>query len=593
MYLLQVYRSFTIRKLIAAKKILRCFQGVAFVTLCFFSLAANAGSACYANDGYAAYRCEVNSGSSCGASAETTSSFCHGAAGFATGSTLLTYYFGGGDYYYSSPIAPFNHPAYREITDYDENNCFNGAGGIEYCPDDPLWEDTNGYTNEGCLGILCPGDPGWADAEGYDADGFDSGGVDRGGNNAAAGGGYSGTASSGGTPPDYLESEPPLLPEALDPQNGDNANSEGTLYCGDAYPGYLEVINSGIYEYDAIACVNDCQYQYSGTSFDVVANTNILDYFPTGVPCNGEEPAISIDIGQYIPDSDCFEFGALVHCVDSQTQEKTCYTNDNGSLGYVVQCPADQSDTTIVDNNCGTANGIYQCFSSSDPCEFYAGYLVCIDSNTGLVISDTSPDHPVNGGNADGITTNDLQGDNPDINLQPTTQERIDEERLAAAIYTGVDQLLRGDFASLENVIGGGLSSIDQEIGQQTSLLDSRLVEQTGFLSNIQNALDNGPDDDFDFDNLTEGSFDTDSLDTKINDRKQELLDLIDQLELQAEAAVAFAPTEEGALPCPSVEIFATDFELCISDYEPQLSPIGDFLLFMSYAMGFFVFTKR
>lgn len=84
-----------------------------------------------------------------------------------------------------------------------------------------------------------------------------------------------------------------------------------------------------------------------------------------------------------------------------------CITDENtgcGTINGVEGC-------FTPEKNCGTYNGTFGCYPQDKPnrnCGYANGQQVCFDPNNPTVqIPSTSPDHPVNGGNADGNQNND------------------------------------------------------------------------------------------------------------------------------------------------------------------------------------------
>lgn len=96
-------------------------------------------------------------------------------------------------------------------------------------------------------------------------------------------------------------------------------------------------------------------------------------------------------------DQQCVTTGGLTICNDPQ---KPGCTSVNGS----ESCASDGA-------SCGYYNGAFLCVDASKPqrnCGYFNGSQVCTDPNNPTkMISETSPDHPKNGGNADGNENND------------------------------------------------------------------------------------------------------------------------------------------------------------------------------------------
>lgn len=320
-----------------------------------------------------------------------------------------------------------------------------------------LFDDPSDFDEDGCFDAygekVCPGDPHWRDEEGYDLDGFDKDGKDRGGKTAAEGGGYSGSAGTGGTSPQLSSASP------SDPQNGDNTNEYGILVCAGAYPGYTIDTSPALLNYSApgLICSNSCQYGHTGSAFDFSSGYAYNNYAPTGSPCNGEEANISINIGTHTdtpppaqPEYNCYLQGSIWECYGpgSYNFPDVCYFNNSGAYGAEVQCPQDVSSEAGV--LCGHVNGYYTCFDPDDGCRFFKGQLLCFASGSTTPIPSGSPDHPQNGGNADGNPNNDVFEDEDDVAENGYTRPQqqlnsIDHQRLAGAI----DSVLANEFAAL------------------------------------------------------------------------------------------------------------------------------------------------
>ncbi len=84
-----------------------------------------------------------------------------------------------------------------------------------------------------------------------------------------------------------------------------------------------------------------------------------------------------------------------------------CISDENtgcGTINGVEGC-------FTPDQNCGTYNGVFGCYPQDKPnrnCGYANGEQICFDpDNPTVQIPSTSPDHPINGGNADGNENND------------------------------------------------------------------------------------------------------------------------------------------------------------------------------------------
>lgn len=461
----------------------------------------------------------------------------------------------------SIAIAQQNYilPEYRdESSDYDENGCI-----IQY--------------------NICPGDANWIDQDGYDINGFDINGLDRGGNTAAQGGGYDGSAGTGGTSPNI----PP--PAAADPQNGNNYSNGGILYCQDAYPGYVINTTPPIFNYQPnyYICSNDCQYYNTGTAFDSANGYLYEDYSPTGFECNGEEPVLPLNIGTYnftppqsYPDYECFLNLSLWNCYQppNYNYPAICFLDNNGDYGQEVSCTTDVS-SDISQEVCGYINGVYGCYDPNNECQYVSGDYYCFVPGSGVPVPSSSPDHPLNGGNLDGNENNDPTSTDDVSNItQPNDQTVIDELRLARAIGDEVGQK-----------ISGGFSTINTNIQGMSDRLGTDLAGINSNITTISDELFNDAGHEF---TTTQTPYDIDALNTVINTEKQLFDGNLATIKFEAESLFALDLSEVGQLPCPSFEVWSTSYEICISDYEPELSVIGSILVFMSFVIGFGIILR-
>jgi len=201
-------------------------------------------------------------------------------------------------------------------------------------------------------------------------------------------------------------------------------------------PRYKVISAPGIaYQPVAAYCASECRYEYDATLFDESGVTEI--YTPAGEACTGEEPYDDLDEEE--PDESdppCYLLGGVFICFD-EDGNKSCYENDMGELGDFVFCPgALPSEDDGDQGYCGfAAAGIYTCFKREQgQCGQVNGLPVCFaktgDGNQGRTpIGQTSPDHPQNGGNADGDPTNDLYQDETDVTTNGLTEDEIRIER--------------------------------------------------------------------------------------------------------------------------------------------------------------------
>lgn len=98
-------------------------------------------------------------------------------------------------------------------------------------------------------------------------------------------------------------------------------------------------------------------------------------------------------------------------------------------------------------------------------------------------IDPTSPDHPNNGGNADGNEYNDPQSPEP-----PISSGNSDPSALAAAI--GLE--LRSDFGNVERAIRDGINSADSNTNRTIDAINSAQSNLNSTLSDIKSSIQEG-----------------------------------------------------------------------------------------------------
>lgn len=377
--------------------------------------------------------------------------------------------------------------------------CLNGNTVIYFsCPIDTFWRedgthcvtgdardtggyDQGGYDDNDCTPSACPTDPGWRDSEGYDYDGFDENGLDRGGNSAEQGGGYGGWAGSGGTPPGaWVPADPP------DYGSGDNQDSNGVYQCRGAYPvSVSKSLVPGTVLDGLAGCGNGCQYQPSSIFYDFDYNEEVVLLEANGYPCAGGEPSLSsIFVHQHSPTEShpepanhlnfCYAINGFLWCKAPEDHLPSCYfQRPDGSRSSSAPCSMVQNSGNPSSEDqqvCGTKNGIYQCVNDVTNCASYQGEIVCLDPDR-VPIDSTSPDHPINGGNADGNPFNDVFADSTDVsNNGWTVQQRQQAALSAQEIARAIDTALTDDFAKLTN------QSADIPDGEQTALNEAGLI---------------------------------------------------------------------------------------------------------------------
>lgn len=156
--------------------------------------------------------------------------------------------------------------------------------------------------------------------------------------------------------------------------------------------------------------------------------------------------------------------------------EEQCVTN--GDL-TICHKPQDEGCGTVngkegcfqEEPGCGYFNGTYQCVDADKPknnCGYFNGKLTCMDpKDPTKVIPETSPDHPKNGGNADGNENNDPKApgetsDSPQGSDEGATNEAIGKlgEELGDKIGEGNDLL--GDIKGILEGIAEGIEGLTE-----------------------------------------------------------------------------------------------------------------------------------
>lgn len=167
--------------------------------------------------------------------------------------------------------------------------------------------------------------------------------------------------------------------------------------------------------------------------------------------------------------------------------EEQCITNGNLTLCHSPQNPGCGSITGTdgvkhegcfqEKPGCGIYNGTYRCVDADKPqknCSYFNGKLTCTDpKDPTKVIPDTSPDHPKNGGNADGNENNDPKapgetGTNPQGSDEGATNEAIGE--LGDALGEKIDKtnsLLDGIRGVLDGMVEGFEAFADELFGDE------------------------------------------------------------------------------------------------------------------------------
>lgn len=167
--------------------------------------------------------------------------------------------------------------------------------------------------------------------------------------------------------------------------------------------------------------------------------------------CTEQTCADAPNPGDTNPDSGCVTSGGKTICI--KDEENGCGTI-NGQYGCYKQ-----------DEGCGTFNGTFQCVSTDkaqNNCGYFNGKQTCFDpKDPTKVIDPSSPDHPANGGNADGNENNDpmapggTPGSSPQSGSSGATNQAINDlgeklgpkiDKTNSLLETIIDKLFGTDY---------------------------------------------------------------------------------------------------------------------------------------------------
>lgn len=170
-------------------------------------------------------------------------------------------------------------------------------------------------------------------------------------------------------------------------------------------------------------------------------------------PCTDQSCTPPRDPNVPPADEQCVTNGDLTIC--HTPQEEGCGTV-NGKEGCFQEEPG-----------CGYYNGTYGCYPTDNPkknCTYFNGKLTCTNpKDPTKVIPESSPDHPKNGGNADGNENNDPKapgqtGTSPQGSDEGATNEAIGKlgDELGDKIGEGNDLLgsIKGILEGISNKLG-------------------------------------------------------------------------------------------------------------------------------------------
>ncbi len=176
------------------------------------------------------------------------------------------------------------------------------------------------------------------------------------------------------------------------------------------------------------ACYNQCSYTSLGgfRDYDNLLSPIAYEYIPTGGSCTGnEETAQLAGVSEYTEINEdelpCRSDGNTQVCISA---DQTCKL-----VNGVPVCIDNETREDLF--NCGTFNGEVVCFEKNaySNCQYVNGEYLCTYPE-GDVVDPNSVDHPANGGNANGNSTDDIldQQDLTDNSPEAQTVQHIVKE---------------------------------------------------------------------------------------------------------------------------------------------------------------------
>jgi len=173
-------------------------------------------------------------------------------------------------------------------------------------------------------------------------------------------------------------------------------------------------------------------------------------------PCTDESCTPPRDPNVPPAEEQCVTNGDLTIC--HKPQEEGCGTV-NGKEGCFQEKPG-----------CGYFNGTYQCVDADKPqknCGYFNGKLTCMDpKDPTKVIDESSPDHPKNGGNADGNENNDPKAPGETGSSSQGSDEGATNEAIGKLGDELGDKIGEGN--DLLGSIKGVLEGISNKLGELT-----------------------------------------------------------------------------------------------------------------------------
>ncbi|MEJ1461771.1 MAG: hypothetical protein RPU15_00635 [Candidatus Sedimenticola sp. (ex Thyasira tokunagai)] len=301
-------------------------------------------------------------------------------------------------------------------------------------------------------------------------------------------------------------------------------------------------------------CFGGCAYDFSGV----------------GVYTGGSWSGKLVSTGQTCSESDSAPPGDF-----GPVQDDHCVTN-----GGVTVCDGVPGDA------CSVVNGIEVCIDqqSPDDCGYVNGESLCADApkNCGVfngeVVCAEAPDLMHSECSPDGF------GCMRDFNGKSLCMTHEGMQYEVSETVTNADGSKTTTTTTTDNIKGHGVKTTTETISA-----DGTSTERTTTNSGDDPTGGEGEEEkekEPDFSVGDKGSFDEGGLDTEIAAAKARFGTMISTIQSEAGTLFSFSSGSAGELPCWSVTIRETSYQMCLSDYSAQFSVIASGLLFISYLIG-------
>ncbi|MEJ1364282.1 MAG: hypothetical protein RPU42_04165 [Candidatus Sedimenticola sp. (ex Thyasira tokunagai)] len=301
-------------------------------------------------------------------------------------------------------------------------------------------------------------------------------------------------------------------------------------------------------------CFSGCAYDFSGV----------------GVYTGGSWSGKLVSTGQTCSESDSAPPGDF-----GPVQDDHCVTN-----GGVTVCDGVPGDACSVVNgievcidqqspdDCGYVNGESLCADAPKNCGVFNGEVVCAEAPD-LMHSESSPDG---------------YGCMRDFNGKSLCMTHEGMQYEVSETVTNADGSKTTTTTTTDNIKGHGVKTTTETISA-----DGTSTERTTTNSGADPTGGEGEEEkekEPEFSLGDKGSFDEGGLDTEIAAAKARFGTMISTIQSEAGTLFSFSSGSAGELPCWSVTIRETSYQMCLSDYSAQFSVIASGLLFISYLIG-------